>query len=296
MIAYRVCTLVLVAIAAIVPVARSASACTMISPEPLPGVLSGHGGEDGEVPRSVAFYPSSRAPRAVDDEDIWLPVRLADGKLVPATAVLRVSDAVYGRAIVKPIELLPANANIEVYSWPDDYSERLVTNEDIDDVPPLPPKISGGSLQQHNGETACSNDSCGDYTFMTLDIAAPGSDNMTPASMLVYVLFLGSTAEEAAGKADADRLQAIDSPFDETFFEILEDSSWDRDVFVSVAAVDQSGNISKRTKPIQIHSNDEGCIMSRRPRRLDGAHLLIGLLSLLGLSRRYQSGKRQLRG
>jgi hypothetical protein len=187
---------------------------------------------------------------------------------------------------VKPVEPLPANANIAPFGWVE-YEQRFVTDERIDEVPPTPPSVSDGSVQRHESDTACGMDSCGNYTFMTVKLSALGNDDVTAPERLVYAVFVGSTAAEAATKTDADRLHSGDAIWDGVIYEGLDASYLNRDVFVSFATLDESGNLSARTAPIQIHSaEDESCTVSRRSRGAGRVHWPLAFMAVLGLGRR----------
>lgn len=77
---------------------------------------------------------------------------------------------------------------------------------------------------------------------------------------MTYALYLGSTAAKASRVERPARLGFLVG--DETWF--FADEQWaDRDLYLSVAALDLAGNESARTEPVLLRRAPSGCSTSR---------------------------------
>jgi hypothetical protein len=180
---------------------------------------------------------------------------------------------------------LPENATFSAFRWTD-YSDTYQTTTGTDELAPSRPEVVGGNLNFHDGTGACSGDSCGDYTSASMRLRTPSTDEQTSPERLVYAIYFGTSGQESQTKAGADALHMSPSiPGDATLWEIVDDDWMNHDVFVSLAAIDQSGNVSERSDPVQIHVGDAGgCGMKTQPRhpRSSGRLLLAGVAVAVG--------------
>jgi len=244
--------------AALTLLPNRASACSFADTTPSPGILSGtQGNPPGPVPRSVAFLATRSTELSPGTSDRWMVAQLDTGETIVGMEVpgTRVKDFM---RVVKPTAPFPENVTFSAYRYAG-FEGNYQTSATIDATPPSRPELESGDLSFHDGTGACSSDSCGDYTAVSLRLKAPAADDQTTAEQLVYALYLGSSPQEAQTKGDADDLftgsSLAGSP---TLWTIVDDNWIDRDAFVAVAAIDQSGNVSERSVPFQINSGDSG--------------------------------------
>jgi hypothetical protein len=267
-------------------VPRHANGCEFADTNPLPGVLSGITEYSGSVPRNVAFITSRTTPLRAGTSNVWLVAMLDSGEEVAAVEVpgTRVSD---DECVVKPSQALPANTTLHAFRW-GSYSDAYQTTSVIDEVAPSRPEVVSGSLSFHDGTGACNSDSCGDYTSVSVELAATSSDDVSTSDRLVYVLYLGASPDEVKTTTRATSLhRASDVAYDLALWQLVDDAWIDRDVYVAVAALDQAGNLSERSAPVRIHAGDSGgCTVMRRSGQAGFGYASLGATLVLAWWRR----------
>lgn len=257
--------LVAVTLGTIIAVGSShAEACEFALTNPRPGVLSGSEQPSGYVPRNVAFVTADWTPLRSGTSDQWVVAKLESGEEVVAVEVpgTRVSAS---EGVVKPNSLLPEDTVLNVFRWSSYSDTTFRTTADIDEVSPSRPEVARGTVSFHDGTGACQSDSCGDYTSLSIELKETSSDDLASPDQLVYVLYVGSSAQEVATKTQATSLHQSSAIFDHRLWQLVADEWLERDVYVAVAALDQAGNLSERSLPVRIHSGDsDGCSVKQR--------------------------------
>jgi len=262
-------------------VPNPANACSFAMTSPSPGVLSGGQAHSEALPRTVAFVTTRGTPLKAGTTDQWIVAQLDTGEAVVAFEVpgTRVNDTTM---VAKPTTPLPGNTTFKAFRWTD-YSDIYQTTTDTDDVAPSRPEVVGGNLNFHDGTGACSGDSCGDYTSASIRLKTSATDGQTSPERIVYAIYFGTSGKEAQMKASAEALYMGSSiSGDSTLWENVDNDWMNHDVFVAVAAIDQSGNVSERSDPVQIHVGDSGgCAMRKPPRyRRSSSRLLVGIVAV----------------
>jgi hypothetical protein len=273
-------------------VSSRASACDSGPTHPRSGVLSGEhewDGDVGEVPTTVAFLTDS-TPRYSGTTDQWLVAKLLTGETVMAVEVPG-TNFFRDTRIVKPIEPLPENVTFAEYR-DGGYWGSYQTTTSRDETAPSRPEVVGGDLTFYEG-SSCG--SCGDETWAHIQLKAAASDDQTPERLLVYAIYLGSSQDEARTTLTPKALYMGSLLWgDLTLREVVPNDWLERNVFVAIAAIDQSGNVSERSTPVQIHTPDtEGCAIKRhgRPLRFSPS-ILLAIAALEWMRRRRNASAR----
>lgn len=153
-----------------------------------------------------------------------------------------------------PSEPLQGGASYELNG-----STTFTVADFIDTEPPAAPVLMGQSASVSEGSEGCAQDSCGTMVTVTARIA-PGSDDRTPPERLTYALYLGASAQKARQSELPARLGLLEAG--ETWF--FADDVWaERDMYLSVAALDFAGNQSTRTEPVLLRRGPSGCSAAR---------------------------------
>jgi hypothetical protein len=136
-----------------------------------------------------------------------------------------------------------------------DHDLPLVIDDYVDETAPSPPAVRGGAVNVSEEEGFCAQSSCGTLVVLHVDLD-PGEDEHTPRQNLTYAVFVQGSAERARNAEQPARL-ALLAGSQVSFF--LDEAWADRDVWVSVAALDLAGNPSERTEPMMVHSGSGSC-------------------------------------
>lgn len=261
-------------------VSGRAVACDFPPPEVAPGVVA-HGFELPALPRNVAFLWHDRAEQ-LPAEGVTVGEK-GSGRIVAHP--LRDGPSHFGTYLVRPNEPLDPDVKFSVYRY-GALANPHRTGDYLDEAPPERPVIRRAELSFHDGTQGCATDSCGDLTWLSLELEDAVSDDHTRSEDIVYVLYLGGSAAEVR---NATRPFA----YLEQFSVNVEESWLDRNAFIAVAALDHAGNESERSEPFRVErsssSESEGCAIGpRRSRTLVAStYLLVVACALLRrLSRR----------
>jgi hypothetical protein len=253
---------------ALAVVSNRASACEYVTTTPYPGVLSGDQQMDGEVPTTVAFLTDRHTRLVTGTTDQWIVAQVPGGVDIVAVEVpgTKVRD---DERIVKPIQPLLENLTFEAFRW-GMYWDSYQTTASRDETAPSRPEVVGGDVTFYEG-SSCG--SCGESTWAHIELKAAASDDQTPQKRLVYAIYLGSSQDEVqtvtAHALYMGSRVGDNSALRPTLRNVVSSDWLERNVFVAVAAIDQSGNVSERSTPVQIHTADtEGCTIKRHGRPL----------------------------
>jgi hypothetical protein len=137
-----------------------------------------------------------------------------------------------------------------------DQSLPLVIDDYVDETAPSPPAVRGGAVDISEEDGFClAQSSCGTIVALHVDLD-PGQDEHTPRQNLTYAVFVQGSAERARSAELPARLALLAGGQVSLFL----DEVWaERDVWVSVAALDLAGNPSERTEPMMMHSGSGSC-------------------------------------
>jgi uncharacterized protein (TIGR03382 family) len=226
-----------------------ARACDVPSP---PSVTSGILGFDGGNPELAPDAPLPRNLALVYWSSRGVPRLTLDGAPV-ALEPLGPSAEAGTTGMMAPSEPLRSGARYEL-----DGSTAFTVADFIDTEPPSAPVLADQSVSVSDGREGCAYDSCGPMVTVTARIA-PGSDDRTPPERLTYALYLGASAQKARQSEVPARLGLLENG--ETWF--FADDAWaERDMYLSVAALDFAGNQSTRTEPVLLRRGPSGCSAS----------------------------------
>ena len=198
--------------------------------------------ETRPLPRNPAFayWPSHSAPM------------LSLGGMPVALEPLGPEPGAGEAGLMTPREPLEPGA---VYALEGVGEPFAFTVEDfIDTEAPSTPALLDQSVEITDDGEGCAESSCGTVVVVKAQLAE-GRDDRTPAGHLTYALYLGSTAAKARQVERPARLGFLEG--DETWFYAGE--AWaDRDLYLSVAALDLAGNESARTEPVLLRRAPSG--------------------------------------
>jgi uncharacterized protein (TIGR03382 family) len=139
-----------------------------------------------------------------------------------------------------------------------DGSTAFTVADFIDTEPPSAPVLADRSVSVSDGRDGCAYDSCGPMVTVSARIA-PGSDDHTPPERLTYALYLGASAQKARQSETPASLGLLENG--ETWF-FAADAWAERDMYLSVAALDFAGNQSTRTEPVLLRRGPSSCSAS----------------------------------
>jgi hypothetical protein len=155
----------------------------------------------------------------------------------------------------------------------------LVPEASDDTTPPEAPVILAASLETSDLSGGCNGGgTCGTTTWIQIQLAGTTADQPFGSEHLTYAAYVGFSREEALTGPQALKLfiGAL------TFNLGLSGSPSGHDVYVSLAAIDQAGNIGPRSEPFLVEqAGGNGC--SVRPGGRTDVSALPGLLAALGL-------------
>jgi hypothetical protein len=263
---------------------RHGYACSFVESRALAGhVLGASWRELPPVPRNAAYLwslPEGADPAAA----LVLATDAATHDPVMGHVVRRIATGSgyfpksAGLYIAKPDELLAphrmfigfGNRSVPAYT----------TADYVDEQPPAAPVLTSGAITHHDGETACSSDSCGEYDYLNFSIATSVQDDHKPTEMVTYAVYLERSAEQARTASTAFALLTGHTG---TFV----DAAWvDSDAFIAVSAIDFAGNESPRSEPLQVSGSGGCAIQTRRHHRPVVGITLIALAILAWVRRR----------
>jgi hypothetical protein len=226
------------------------------------------------VPRNAAFV--FRAQLGADPDPVAVAKNIETDAEILGNSVLTSEDG--DVRIVKLEADLEPGTTFSTWQW-GTFVGAYQASDVVDSEPPNAPGLDGGSVKFHDGETTCVQDSCGDYTVMKLDITPPQDDHAA-AEQLVYAVYVGETARQAqAAQAPLAILTTIMPGELLTFVSANFD---ERDVFVTVSAIDMAGNESVRSEARQVNSApSSGCGAARSRANLFAALPIAALLAWL---------------
>jgi hypothetical protein len=163
-----------------------------------------------------------------------------------------------GLYIAKPDELLAPNRML--IGIGNTGMAGYTTGDYVDEQPPAAPVLTSGAITHHDGETACTSNSCGEYDYLNFSLAPRAQDDHTES--VTYAVYLERSAEEARTATTAFAL--LTGGYMGTFV----DAAWvDSDAFIAVSAIDFAGNESPRSEPLQISGSGGCAIQTRRHHR-----------------------------
>jgi hypothetical protein len=210
------------------------------------------------LPRNVAFVFFSRGPGA--------RTQLTAAGEVVELELLGVEPERSQFGLQTPREPLVPGV---MYSY--DLSGPFTVDDYIDEAAPEPPRIHKASMRASDYGGSCGGSSCGDIVSVQVQVT-PGADDHTPAAALTYAMYIGESAQAALTTTQVERFLLLNGQEELIFREHYDWS--DRDMFVSVSALDHAGNESARTEPVQINSASFGCRIGRGAERSSFAWIL----------------------
>jgi hypothetical protein len=164
-----------------------------------------------------------------------------------------------GLYIAKPDELLAPNRML--IGIGNARMGGYTTGDHVDEHPPAAPVLTSGAITHHDGDTACTSDSCGEYDYLNFSLAPSIKDDHTPTEILTYAVYLERSAEQARTASTAFALLTGHTG---TFV----DASWiDSDAFIAVSAIDSAGNESPRSEPLRVSGSGGCAIQTHRHHR-----------------------------
>jgi hypothetical protein len=144
------------------------------------------------------------------------------------------------------------------YSY--DLSGPFTVDDYIDETAPEPPRITKAAMEAFDYGGSCGGSSCNDIVSVKVRLT-PGTDDHTTTTALTYAMYIGESAEAARTTTQVERFLVQSGQED---LILRESYDWtERDMFVSVSALDHAGNESHRTEPVQINHAPSGCRIGR---------------------------------
>lgn len=262
-----------------------AHACSVLGPETpteiIPGLraVNPQVGDAGSglplVPRNVAVFPRLH----VDDT----PSVVADGTIVALRSLpAPIAGITFFQSLHTAVDPLPVGAEIQADP---SAAPVAVVGDYTDTTAPEQLRVARGHLSVSS--SGCGEESsCDDIAFIDVELDPP-SDDHTPSDNLVYAVFLGGTAAEVRDAAEPTQILlttggAISLP---------RTVNPERNLFITIVAIDFAGNVSARSNPFQVHKAD-GCAIAQ----VDRASLTTwGLVALvvIGVTRHRRGNRRR---
>lgn len=133
---------------------------------------------------------------------------------------------------------------------------NFTVDDYVDESAPEPARILDATFTASEGGGACGfGSSCGDYGFVTAQIA-PGTDDHTTRGGLTYAVHLGASADAASRTTQVERFLTEENGA----ISFVADYGWtETDMFLAVSVFDHAGNESARSTPFHIASARSGC-------------------------------------